>query len=725
MGADLPLIAGPREVRGACPHDCPDTCALITTVDGDRAVRVRGDRDHPITQGFLCTKVNKYLQRTYHPDRITVPLKRVGPKGAGEFAASTWPEALQAIGDRLRSTIREHGGQSVLPYSYAGTMGLLQRESMSARFFHRMGASLLERTICAAAGQEAWRLTYGTSDGPGPDEISSARLVWLWGTNTLTSNSHLWPAVRRIQESGGRVICIDPLRTRTARASDEHVALQPGTDAAFAYGVMHVLFSEGYADLAFLAERTHGWEQLRDRALGEWSIDRSADICGIAGEDIHRLAVEYGSTQASFIRLNYGMQRHAGGGSAVRAAALLPAVSGAWRQPGCGATLSTSGSFGLVSAVLTKPEWIASGTRTINMNQLGEALTESDAGVGGPPVNALIVYNANPAVVAPSLQRVRSGLLREDLFTVVLDHFLTDTARYADWVLPATTQLEHHDLHTAYGHHFLTLNEPAIAPVGESKSNTEIFRLLAQEMGYDEPEFTDSDEDLIDAVLATAGPERPAHTRADFAAQGWIRYSPRGGARFAEGRLSTPTGFIQCVAPDAEGVDPLPDYVPMAEGPQSASALNFPLILLSPPEHEFLNSSFANVDKLRRAAGEQTIWIHPDDACAREISEGDLVVVGNARGRFTASAKITEDTRPGTVAALGLRWQSSGRFLASETVESQIPSTVLIEQGPDVQGSINDTTSMQLTDLGRGATFYDNAVEIWLAEQSAPEAVLS
>ena len=690
-------------------------------------MRVRGDREHPITQGFLCTKVNKYLQRTYHPDRITVPLKRVGPKGTGEFEPATWAEALNSIGEQLRSTIHEHGAESVLPYSYAGTMGLLQRESMSARFFHRMGASLLERTICAAAGQEAWRLTYGASDGPGPDEISAARLVWLWGTNTLTSNSHLWPAVRKIQESGGRVICIDPLRTRTARASDEHVALQPGTDAAFALGVMHVLFAEGYADLDFLAERTYGWESLRDRALGEWSVDRAADICGVAADDIHRLAVEYGSTQASFIRLNYGMQRHAGGGSAVRAAALLPAVSGAWRHAGCGATLSTSGSFGLVPAVLTKPEWIRPGTRSINMNRLGEALTEPDAGVGGPPVKALIVYNANPAVVAPSLQLVRTGLRREDLLTVVMDHFMTDTAMYADWVLPATTQLEHHDLHTAYGHHFLTMNEPAIPAVGESKPNTEVFRLLAKEMAYTEPEFTHTDEQLIDAILATAEPGRPAHTRAEFESQGWIRFSPRGRSRYTEGRLSTSTGLIQCVAPEAVGVDPLPDYIPMAEGPASATAAEFPLILLSPPEHEFLNSSFANVDKLQRAAGEQTVWIHPDDACSRGIAEGDAVVVGNKRGRFAAAAKVTDDTRPGTVAALGLRWQSSGRFLADQSGDHESTSgpVLVVEDDQHALATINDTTSMELTDLGRGATFYDNAVEIWLAADSVNNAVLS
>jgi anaerobic selenocysteine-containing dehydrogenase len=716
MGKGDLLTITETEVRGACPHDCPDTCALITTVRGDTAVRVRGDKDHPITQGFLCTKVNKYLQRTYHPDRITVPMKRVGAKGDGVFEPATWDEAITAISGTLATRIDQHGPQTVLPYSYAGTMGMLQRESMSARFFHRMGASLLERTICAAAGQEAWRLTYGVSDGPGPDEIHAARLIWLWGTNTLTSNSHLWPAIRNAQASGATVVCIDPLRTRTARASDEHVPLRPGTDAAFALGVMHVLFTEGLADVEFLRTRTHGWERMRDRVLGEWSIDRAADICGIDPADLQRLAVQYGSTQQSFIRLNYGMQRHAGGGSAVRAAALLPAVTGAWRHSGCGATLSTSGSFGLSSGVLTKPEWIPAQTRTINMNRLGEALTEEDAGVGGPPVTAMIVYNSNPAVVAPSLSLVREGLRRQDLFTVVIDHFMTDTARYADWLLPATTQLEHHDLHTAYGHHFLTLNQPAIPAVGESKPNTEIFRLLAQAMGYTDPEFIETDEELIDAVMATASTDRPAHARADLADKGWIRFSTTLGPRFTEGRVPTPTGLIQCAADELTDMDPLPGYIPMSEGPQSARARTYPLILLSPPEHEFLNSSFANVDTLRRAAGEQTIWIHPDDAAVRDISDGDLVTVGNDRGRFTARALVTEETRPGTAAAHGLRWRSSGHL-----TEDAPPAGLEVTIGG---GLINDTTSMELTDLGRGATFYDNAVEVWVGTPAAQMPVL-
>lgn len=714
MAALEPLTIIEHEVKGACPHDCPDTCALITTVRGDTAVRVRGDKDHPITQGFLCTKVNKYLQRTYHPDRITVPMKRVGLKGEGIFEPATWEEAVADIAANMSTLIDKHGPSTVLPYSYAGTMGMLQRESISARFFHRMGASVLERTICAAAGQEAWRLTYGVSDGPGPDEIEDAQLIWLWGTNTLTSNSHLWPAIRRAQESAATVVCIDPLRTRTARASDEHVALRPGTDAAFALGVMSVLFADGLADLDFLRTRTHGWERLRDRVMGEWSVDRAADICGIEPADLKRLAVQYGRTQKSFIRLNYGMQRHAGGGSAVRAAALLPAISGAWRHSGCGATLSTSGSFGLMSGVLTKPEWIPAGTRSINMNRLGEALTEGDAGVGGPPVTAMIVYNSNPAVVAPALDRVREGLVRDDLFTVVIDHFLTDTARYADWLLPATTQLEHHDLHTAYGHHFLTLNSPAIPAVGESKPNTEIFRLLARAMGYTESEFADTDEELIDAVMATAGADRPAHTRSELANRGWIRFSAQSGPRFTEGRLSTPSGLIQCAADELTHVDPVPDYVPMSEGPQTPLGRKYPLILLSPPEHEFLNSSFANVDTLRRAAGEQSVWIHPADAKTRHIGDNDLVTVGNDRGRFSARARVTEETRPGTAAAFGLRWQGSGQPF--ETAASA-PQTLDVSLA---NGLINNTTSMELTDLGRGATFYDNAVEIWTGVGPAP-----
>ena len=677
-------------VRGACPHDCPDTCATVTTVTDGRAVDIRGDAEHPVTQGFLCAKVNRYLERTYHPDRILTPLKRIGVKGEGRFAPVGWDEALEGIVADLRRTVESHGPQAVLPYSYSGTLGLLQGESMSMRFFHRLGASLLDRTICASAGSAAWSSVYGRREGPGPDEIGDARLILLWGTNTLTSNPHLWPAIRRARETGARVVCIDPLRTRTARASDEHVAPRPGTDAALALSMMHVLFTRGLADLDFLTRRTTGWEALRDRAVRDWPVQRAADICDLPAETIEALALDYGAQSRSVIRLNYGMQRHSGGGAAIRAVSLLPAVTGAWRHRGCGATLSTSGAFDADRAGLQRPDWIPHGTRTVNMSRLADALTSTDAGVGGPPVGALVVYNSNPAVIAPDSSRVRAGLRRPDLVTVVLEQFRTDTVAFADWVLPATTQLEHWDVHQAYGHHYLTLNTPAIAPQGEAVSNTEAFRRLARAWGFTDPEFADTDEDLLRTALGPAeDPRMPGVTLDALKERGWVRLAPAAHPPYAEGRLATASGLIQCVDESlvAWGLDPVPDYVPPREAGPTAVGTRYPLTLLSPPEHHFLNSSFANVDVLARAAGEQTVLVHPDDAQARGIVDGAQVRVINDRGVFDGRAMVSQDTRVGTVAAFGLRWTGN-------------------------RPGVNDTTSTHLTDLGAGATFYDNAVDV-------------
>jgi anaerobic selenocysteine-containing dehydrogenase len=430
MSIPLPLVRN-GVVRGACPHDCPDTCAMLVQVEDGRAVDVRGDPDHPVTRGFLCTKVNRYLERTYHPDRLTTPLRRVGAKGEGRFVPATWDEALDDIAAKLQGVIAEDGPEAILPYSYAGTMGLVQSSSMDRRFFHRLGASLLARTICASAGTEAWRHTYGERLGPTPEEVDRARLILLWGTNTLTSNPHLWPALRRAREAGARVVAIDPIRTRTAAQCDEWLPIRPGTDAALALGMMHVILRDGLEDRGYLESYTVGWEKLPGR-VAEWTPERTSATTGIDAATIERLAREYASTRPSFIRLNYGMQRHAGGGMAVRVVALLPAVTGAWRDVGGGATLSTSGAFHVNREALERPDWIPAGTRTINMIRLGDALTLPDAGVGGPPVKAMIVYNSNPAAVAPDLGRVREGMHREDLFTVVLEHFQTDTADYAD-----------------------------------------------------------------------------------------------------------------------------------------------------------------------------------------------------------------------------------------------------------------------------------------------------
>jgi anaerobic selenocysteine-containing dehydrogenase len=691
----LPLV-DTGVVRGACPHDCPDTCAMLVHVEGGRAVRVQGDPDHPVTQGFLCTKVNRYPERTYHADRLTVPLRRVGPKGSGRFEPATWAQALESIAARLAAAIREHGPESVLPYSYAGTMGLVQGEGMAGRFFHRMGASHLARTICATAGSTAWKHTYGDRVGPSPEEAEHARLILLWGTNTLTSNPHLWPALRRARERGARLVAIDPIRTRTAAQCDQHLALRPGTDAALALGMMHVVFRDGLEDREYLERHSVGWRKLRERALTEWPPERTAEVTGLEASALEALAREYAVTRPTFIRLNYGMQRHFGGGSAVRAVSLLPAVTGAWRDVGGGATLSTSGAFPLNHRGLLRPELAPAGTRTVNMIRLGEALTEPDAGVGGPPVKALVVYNSNPAAVAPDLGTVRRGLAREDLLTVVLEHFRTDTADWADWVLPATTQLEHWDVHGAYGHLYVTLNRPSIPPVGESLPNAEIFRRLAAHLGFDEPMFRDTDLDLIRQALDSDHPWMRGITFEALLETGYARLrAPEPFVPFADPeRFATPTGKIQIEAPElAElGLDPLPSYVPPAESAAAdpVRAARFPLMLLSPPEHPLLNSTFANVPAHQRTVGEPRLLLHPEEAAARGIVEGDRVRTWNDRGSFTARAVVTDEVRTGVAASYGVRWAR------------------LSPEGR----TVNDTTSQAETDLGGGAVFYDNAVEV-------------
>jgi anaerobic selenocysteine-containing dehydrogenase len=698
----LSLLTSNGVVRGACPLDCPDTCAMLVHVEDGRAVRLQGDPKHPVTQGFLCTKVNRYAERTYHPDRLTTPLRRVGAKGTGRYEPASWGEAIEAIAGRLRGIIDESGPEAILPYSYCGTMGLVQGSSMDRRFFHRIGASLLARTICASAGSEGWRHTYGDRVGPTPEEIDRARLVLLWGTNTLTSNPHLWPALRRAREAGARLIAIDPIRTRTAAQCDEHLAIRPGTDAALALGMMHVIFREGLEDRDYLERFTEGWERLPAR-LEEWTPERTARETGLQAGRIEELARAFATTRPAFIRLNYGMQRHAGGGMAVRVVSLLPAITGGWRDVGGGATLSTSGAFRMNNSALERPDWIPPGTRTINMIRLGDALTTPDAGVGGPPVEALVVYNSNPASVAPDLGQVRRGLLREDLFTVVLEHFRTDTADYADWILPATTQLEHWDVHHSYGHNFVTLNRPAIAPIGESLPNSEIFRRLARAMGLSDPEFGDSDTDLIQQALNGGSPRQEGITWERLLRDGYARlnvpeeYAPLA----APDRLNTPSGRIQIHSPALEqlGFDGLPTFIPPREG-RPGSDPAFPLTLLTPPEHQFMNSSFANVPALTRAAGPARVLLNPEDAATRGLEGGERVRVMNRRGAYFGTAVVTEEVRPGVAVTYGLRW---GKL-------------------SDGGLTVNDTTSQEETDLGGGAVFYDNAVEVELAPAPAEPA---
>ena len=689
----------PRDgiVRGACPHDCPDTCAMLVTVQDGRAVRVAGDPDHPFTQGFLCAKVNRYVERTYHTDRLRTPLRRRGPKGSGQFEAISWDAALEEIAARLR-TIAEStdGPQAILPYSYAGTMGMVQGESMDRRFFHLLGASKLDRTICSMAGTVGMRMTVGANVGADSEGVPESDLVLLWGTNTLTANPHLWPFILQAKERGAPIICIDPIQTRTAMQCDEWIPIRPGTDAALALGLMHVLFARGLDDRDFLERHTLGHAALRERAA-EWTPARTSAVTGLAEEVIISLGERYGRAKAAFIRVNYGLQRHAGGGMAVRNIACLPAIAGHWRRAGGGVQLSTSANFQFDRAAVARPD-LGPPARTVNMIRLGDALTRPDAGVGGPPVQALVVYNSNPAAVAPDRNAVLRGLAREDLFTVVLEHFQTDTADWADIVLPATTQLEHWDLHLAYGHHYVTLNRPSIEPVGEAKPNSEIFRLLAARMGMTHETVRDDDLTIIRQALASQSPKLQGVTLDELLARGWMRLNlPTPYLPYADGAFPTPSG--KCEFSSARmvelGLDALPDYIPPYESVERDPDLvkRYPLTLISSPAHTFLNTTFVNVTSLRRQAREPEVLLHPVDAAHRGIAAGAMVTVHNDRGAFLARARVEPSIREGVAWAPSIWWGK----LAGDGANA------------------NQTTSQRVTDLGGGPVFYDNQVDVNLA----------
>ncbi len=671
---------------------------MLVTIETGRAVRVAGDPEHPFTQGFLCTKVNRYVERTYHADRLTQPLRRAGPKGRGQFEPISWDEALDEIAARLTEIARSADGpQAILPYSYAGTMGLVQGSSMDRRFFHLLGASKLDRTICSMAGTVGMRMTVGANIGADAEGMPESDLVLLWGTNTLTSNPHLWPFVLEAKRRGAPIIAIDPLRTRTAQQCDEWIPIRPGTDAALALGIMHVVFAEDLVDGDYIERYTLGEAQLRERAA-EYSPERVAGITGIAARTIVDLAQRYGRARAAFIRVNYGLQRHAGGGMAVRTIACLPAITGHWRRAGGGVQLSTSANYTFDRATVERPD-LSPPVRTINMIRLGEALTRPDAGVGGPPVRALVVYNSNPAAVAPDRNVVLKGLARSDLFTVVLEHFQTDTADWADIVLPATTQLEHWDLHLSYGHHYVAINQPAIAPVGEAKPNSEIFRLIGARMGLDHPVMRDDDQTLIRQALDGGGRNLEGVTFEALVERGWMRLAvPRPYLPFAQGGFLTPSGKCEFVSQRLAdmGLDPLPTYTPPYESPERAPELaqRFPLTLISSPAHQFLNSTFVNIDVLRRAAREPELVIHPAGAAPRAILPGSRVLVHNDRGEFLAIARVEDGVREGTVWAPSIWW---GKFAADGR-------------------NANHTTSQRETDLGHGPVFYDNLVEVTPAD---------
>ena len=653
---------------------------MLVTVEDGVATEIHGDPTMPFTDGTLCTKVAHYLERTYAPDRLRHPLKRIGKKGEGKFRRISWDEALDEIAARLKAAAADDP-ETILPCSYAGTMGLAQYMSMDRRFFYKLGATLLDRTLCSSAGKFGLKATLGGSVGMDPERFDEARLIILWGANPVVSNLHLWSRVQTAKRRGAKVVAIDPYRSLSAEKCTQHIALLPGTDGALALGMMHVLIGEGLIDRDYIAQYTLGFEPLAER-VKQYTPEWAARTCGITVEEVVQLAREYATLKPAAIRLNYGMQRHAGGGIAARTIACLPALTGAWREAAGGIVLTTADFYKYDHAALERPDLLAGRRpRVINHSALGDALTSAN-----PPVKMTIVYNNNPVAVCPDSDKVIAGFSREDLFTVVMDHFQTDTADYADIVLPATTQLEHYDVHKSYGHLYMLANNPAIAPVGESLPNTEVFRRLAARLGFEEPCFRDSDEDLCRTALNGVSWDSLKQT-------GWRKLDvPERFAPFAAGGFPTPSGKCEfySAALEKQGIDPLPFYNPPAEVADAELAKRYPLAFISPPARHFLNSSFANVARFREFESEPHLDLHPSDAATRGIADGDLVRVFNDRGSHRLRARVNGKPRPGVVVAPSVWWK---------------------KYSPD-RGNANNLTSQRTADLGGGATFYDCRVQV-------------
>jgi anaerobic selenocysteine-containing dehydrogenase len=680
-----------RQIRGACPLDCPDTCSWIVTVKNSEPIGLRGDPAHPYTRGSLCNKVENYLAYARSSDRLLYPMRRTGPKGSGEFTRISWDEALERIASELGDAIAKHGAEAIWPYVGSGNMGLIQGiYGAGERLWNVLGTSRHVYTMCTIAGGFGTGYTLGDNRvGMDPEAFRFSKLVVLWGANVLSTHPHLWRPILEARKNGASIVCIDPIRTRTAAASDWHLAPRPGTDAALALGLLHVVLIEGKDDRQFIGERTVGGEAFRERIL-DFPPSRAAAITGLPTESIFELGKRLAETRPTGIRIGIGLQRHGGGGMAVRTITCIPGVTGDWRYPGGGVFYDTRGFFGVNWAALGRDDLRPRQTRALDAKRLGEGLLEID----NPPVKALFVYAANPAASAPHQSKVLRGLARNDLFTVVVEHFLTDTARYADLVLPASMAIEHRDLLIAYGHLYLAWNEPAVPPPGECLPATEMFRRLARTMGLDTPALYDSDETIAQQLLDSGHSSLAGITFEELKARGWMRLNyPDPFVPFASA-FPTASGKLEFVSDRMaqSGLDPVASYTPSHETSQRDTALTceYPLALVTPADHYFLNSIFANVPRQQRRSGVATLLIHPDDAVPLQIAAGDEVRVANARGAFLAVADVSDRIRPGVVASNKGRWPGCSKEGAT----------------------INATVDERDSDMGGGAVYHDNRVRV-------------
>jgi anaerobic selenocysteine-containing dehydrogenase len=695
---------------GGCPHDCPDTCAMIYEVEDGRLVEVRGNKEHPMTRGGLCVKLKDYHDHHYNPDRVLYPLRRTGPKGSRQFVRITWDDAIAEITARWKDIIARYGSQAIMPYSYLGNEGLVQGLTAGDAFFNKLGSTVNEKTFCASGSSTAWLLTVGPTGGVDPESFVHSRYIVIWACNSISTNLHHWPFVLEAQKEGAKVVVIDSYRSRTAKQADWHIMPKPGTDGALAMGIIAEIVRQGLVNKEWVEKHTVGFPELAVRAA-EFTPDYVEQVTGVPAEDVARFAREFATIQPSVIRLGVALERHAGGGQTIRAVCAIPALTGSWRHVGGGLLQMPLWEFPIDWARVSRPDFIRPGTRVVNNLQLGRALT-GDMKLD-PPIMGLYIYNTNPVSQAPETNKIARGLSREDLFFVTAEHFVTDTAAYADIILPATMAGEHDDMMFSWGHFYLTINEKAIDPRGEAKSNAEIFRLLAAAFGFDDPQFKMGDMDLAEHYLKWDAPQMAGIDMEYFRRHGYFHLAvgtPDDRLPHANGNFPTPSGKVEFLVKDAknfvasafrmgyedmqsgEPVDPLPGYVPPRESVATNPKLaeTYPLNIVSPKSHGFLNSCYANEKHKIKGQGEQFVMISPKDAAARSIREGDPVRVYNDRGDFEGLARVTDDVREGVIVATLGYWRSLNRS----------------------DGSVNSISSAEFCGLGRAPTFSDNLVQV-------------
>ncbi|MCM3410460.1 molybdopterin-containing oxidoreductase family protein [Metabacillus litoralis] len=664
-------------VPSVCSLDCPDQCGLLLHKKDGRITKIEGDPDHPVTKGAICNKVRHMGERIYDANRLQSPLKRVGKKGEGCFEPITWKEAIDTIATRWKNIISDAGAESILPYSFYGNMGRINSEGMDRRFFNRLGASQLDRTICSVAGSKGYRYTMGGSYGTDPEDMTDTKLFIMWGINAVSTNMHQMMIAQKARKNGAKIIVIDVHKNQTGKMADWFIPILPGTDGALALGIMHILYKENLVDRSFLERYTIGFKELEEH-MQSYEPKLVSSITGVPEEEIYSLARMYGEISPSMIRIGNGLQHHDNGGMIVRTIACLPALTGQWLVKGGGAIKGNSAFLAFNTNSLQRPDLLKQQTRTINMNQLGKALLDMNS-----PVQSLFVYGTNPAVVAPDVNKVRKGLEREDLFTVVHDLFITETAMYADIVLPATSAFENIDFYTSYWHHYIHLQEPVIRPIGESKSNTDVFRMLAKAMEFDESDFKDDDVELIKQSLnQTNNPYLEHVTYEKLKKHSYIKANR---TSHLLDNLKTPSGKIELYSHqmEEEGYPPLPTYIPIFE------ESDFPFLFVPGPNHNFLNSTFSHQDKHMKLEKTSKLFMNSLDAERLGINDGDTVRIWNQRGECELPASVGEQVLPGVVVSQGLWSDMKGK-----------------------NHMVNALTPDRIADMGGGAVFFSGRVNV-------------